>query len=116
MEVKGHDTKTAYQTVHFGPGPPSTFISKTYTLTNGSLSESFHVYSFIWEMDSIRLMIDNIEINKIKKADLGGRNYPFNEYFYLIINTAIGGNFPGDPDASTVFPQWFIVDYVRIFQ
>jgi beta-glucanase (GH16 family) len=116
MEVKGHDTKTAYQTVHFGPGPPSTYISKTYTLTNGSLSDSFHVYSIIWEMDSIRLLVDNIEINKITKADLSGRNYPFNEYFYLIINTAIGGNFPGDPDASTAFPQWFIVDYVRVFQ
>jgi beta-glucanase (GH16 family) len=116
MEIKGHDMKTAYQTVHFGPGPPSTFISKSYTLTNGNFNDSFHVYSMIWSMDTIKLLVDNVEVNKITKVDLVGRIYPFNEAFFLILCTAVGGNFPGAPDATSTYPQWLIVDYVRVFQ
>jgi beta-glucanase (GH16 family) len=116
MEVKGHDTKTAYQTVHYGPGPPSTFVSKTYTLTNGNLDDSFHVYSLAWTMDTLRLLVDDVEINKVTKTDLTGRTYPFNENFFFILCTAVGGNFPGAPDASSTYPQWLIVDYVRVFQ
>jgi beta-glucanase (GH16 family) len=116
MEVKGHDMKTAYQTVHFGPGPPSTFISKTYTLTNQNFNDSFHVYSMDWKMDTMRLMIDNIEVNKVVRSNLGASTYPFNENFFFILCTAVGGNFPGAPDATSTYPQWLIVDYVRVFQ
>jgi beta-glucanase (GH16 family) len=116
MEVKGDDMKTAYQTVHFGPGPPSTFISKTYTLSNQNFNDSFHVYSMDWKMDTMRLMIDNIEVNKVVRSNLGASIYPFNEKFFFILCTAVGGNFPGAPDATSTYPQWLIVDYVRVFQ
>ena len=116
MEVKGHDMKTAYQTVHYGPGPPSTFTSKTFTLTKGNFNDSFHVYSMVWTIDTIRLLINNVEVNKVTAADLAGRIYPFNEKFFFILCTAVGGNFPGAPDATSTYPQWLIVDYVRVFQ
>ena len=116
MEVKGHDMKTAYQTVHYGPGPPSTFTSKTFTLTKGNFNDSFHVYSMIWTIDTIRLLINNVEVNRVTAADLAGRIYPFNEKFFFILCTAVGGNFPGAPDATSTYPQWLIVDYVRVFQ
>ena len=116
MEIKGHDMKTAYQTVHYGPGPPSTFTSKTFTLTKGNFNDSFYVYSMIWTMDTLRLLINNVEVNKVTAADLAGRIYPFNEKFFFILCTAVGGNFPGAPDATSTYPQWLIVDYVRVFQ
>jgi hypothetical protein len=116
MEVKGHDMQTAYQTVHFGPGPPSTYISKTYTLSNGGLGDAFHVYSLVWVKDELRLLVDDIEVSKVTAADLTGRTYPFNEKFFIILCTAVGGNFPGAPDATSTYPQWLIVDYVRVFQ
>ena len=116
MEVKGHDMKTAYQTVHYGPGPPSTFTSKTFTLTKGNFNDSFYVYSMIWTIDTMRLLINNVEVNKVTAADLAGRIYPFNEKFFFILCTAVGGNFPGAPDATSTYPQWLIVDYVRVFQ
>lgn len=116
MEVKGHDMKTAYQTVHYGPGPPSTFISKTYTLTTGNLNDSFHVYSLEWTMDTLRLLVDDVEVNKVTRNDLSGRTYPFNENFFFILCTAVGGNFPGAPDDNSTYPQCLIVDYVRVFK
>ena len=50
------------------------------------------------------------------KADTGAANYPFNLPQFFIFNVAVGGNWPGSPDATTVFPQRMIVDYVRVFQ
>jgi len=49
-------------------------------------------------------------------GDVGGQPYPFNDSFFFIFNVAVGGNLPGSPDATTVFPQRMIVDYVRVFQ
>jgi beta-glucanase (GH16 family) len=47
---------------------------------------------------------------------LNGAPYPFNKNFFFVFNVAVGGNFPGNPDNSTAFPQWMVVDYVRVFQ
>ncbi len=59
--------------------------------------------------------VDGNLFHTVNKADLGTNNYPFNEHFYLIINLAVGGNWPGSPDATTEFPQWLILDYVRVY-
>jgi beta-glucanase (GH16 family) len=52
----------------------------------------------------------------VNKTDLAGYTYPFNAPFFFIFNIAVGGNWPGSPDATTYFPQWMIVDYVRVYQ
>ena len=64
----------------------------------------------------MKFYVDNILYATINKADLGSNNYPFNESFYFLINMAVGGNLPGSPDATTIFPQWLIVDYIRMYQ
>jgi beta-glucanase (GH16 family) len=115
MEYLGHEPNKMYSTVHYGPGPGSTNISRSVVGT-APFSDAFHVYSFIWEVDRMRFFVDDVQISEVKKADLGGNIYPFNESFFLIFNMAVGGNWPGSPDASTYFPQWLIVDYVRVFQ
>ncbi|OLY91566.1 Calx-beta domain-containing protein [Cnuella takakiae] len=116
MELLGHEPNKVYGTVHFGPGPGSTQISRSTVNAAGALSNAFHVYSLEWKEDQIQWLIDGNVFSTISKADLGTNNYPFNEAFHLIVNLAVGGNWPGNPDASTYFPAWLIVDYVRVYQ
>ena len=116
MELIGHEANRVYGTLHFGPGPGSTQISRNYTLASNTFNDEFHVFSIEWKQDQIKWFVDGNLYSTVNKADFGATNYPFNEAFYLIFNLAVGGNWPGNPDASTYFPQWLIVDYVRVYQ
>ena len=116
MELLGHEPNKTYGTLHFGPGPGSTQINKSYVLPSGTFSDEFHVFSIIWKQDQIQWLVNGTVYGTANKADFGSNNYPFNEQFYFIINLAVGGQWPGNPDATTTFPQWMIVDYVRVYQ
>ena len=116
MELIGSEPKRSHGTVHFGPGPGSTQISRSFSLDEGKFSEQFHVFSLEWKENEIQWLIDGNLFSTVRKSDLGTSQYPFNEPFYLLINLAVGGNWPGAPDADTYFPQHLIVDYVRIYQ
>lgn len=116
MEVKGGEPAKTLGTLHYGPGPGSTYISRNYTLPTGNFNDQFHVFSLEWKQDQIKWYVDDNLFSTINKPDIGANNWPFNELFYFIINLAVGGNFPGPVDASTLFPQWLIVDYLRVYQ
>lgn len=116
MEMVGHEAGKTHGTLHFGPGPGSTQISRNYSLPTGIFNDQFHVFSLEWKQDEIKWLLDGNVFSTVVKADLGANNYPFNETFFLIFNLAVGGNWPGAPDAATVFPQWLIVDYIRVYQ
>jgi beta-glucanase (GH16 family) len=116
MELVGHEPNKVYGTVHYGPGPGSIQISRGYTLPSGNFNDEFHVFSLEWKLDQIKFYVDGNLYSTVNKADVGTNTWPFNEDFYLIFNLAVGGNWPGNPDASTYFPQWMIVDYVRVYQ
>lgn len=116
MEMIGHEANRTYGTLHFGPGPGSTQLGRNYTLPSGIFNDEFHVFSLEWKQDQIKWLVDGNVFSTYVKADLGSNNYPFNEDFFLIFNLAVGGNWPGSPAANTYFPQWLIVDYVRVYQ
>lgn len=117
MELVGHDPGKVYGTLHFGPGPGSTQISRGYTLPGGAtFNDEFHVFSLEWKVDQIKIFVDGILYSTVNKPDVGSATWPFNEDFFFIFNLAVGGNWPGSPDATTQFPQWLIVDYVRVYQ
>lgn len=116
MENIGHEPSRVYGTIHYGPGPGSIQISRNYNLPAGLFNDEFHVFSFEWEQDVMKWYVDGNLYSTVNKADLGAQNYPFNENFYFLINLAVGGNWPGSPDANTYFPQFLIVDYIRIYQ
>ena len=115
MEVLGHEPSKLYSTVHYGQLPNNRNISR-FTTSASPLNNEFHVYSMIWENNKMQFLLDNVVYNTVVIADLQGSNYPFNESFFFIFNVAVGGNWPGSPNASTYFPQWLAVDYVRVFQ
>ncbi|TDH26959.1 glycosyl hydrolase family protein [Segetibacter sp. 3557_3] len=116
MELLGHEPNKTYGTLHYGPGPGSTQINKSFVLPSGDFSSEFHVFSLDWKQDQIQWLVDGNVFGTASKANFGSTNYPFNEQFYFIINLAVGGQWPGNPDATTTFPQWMIVDYVRVYQ
>jgi beta-glucanase (GH16 family) len=116
MENIGHEPNKTYGTIHFGPGPGSTQLGRSYTLPSGIFNDQFHVFSLEWKQNSLKWLVDGVAYSTWTNADFGTNNYPFNENFYMIINMAVGGNWPGNPDGTTTFPQWLIVDYVRVYQ
>ncbi|HKB43786.1 MAG TPA: glycoside hydrolase family 16 protein, partial [Chitinophagaceae bacterium] len=117
MELLGQEITKSYGTLHYGASA-ATHGSKGnfYTLSSSSFYDQFHVFSMDWKQDQVNLYVDNNLYLTVNKTDLGSAPYPFNAPFFFIFNVAVGGNWPGSPDATTSFPQRMIVDYIRVFQ
>ena len=119
MEYLGHQTSTVHGTAHWGAqgSTSSQSSSSRYDLTSGNFYEKFHVFSIIWEANRIRWYVDDQLFHTVTTTTTNGAaNWRFNQEFFLIFNIAVGGNWPGYPDATTQFPQKMFVDYVRVFQ
>jgi beta-glucanase (GH16 family) len=87
-----------------------------YGLPSGeTLSTNFHVFSIDWDSTSITWYLDNVQYHSMAINDSSSLA-AFRKDFFFIFNIAVGGNWPQYPDASTVFPQRMVVDYVRVFQ
>ena len=115
MEAVGHKPNEVFGTAHWGKSVPSTYNSKKYRLTSGDFTDSFYVFSIIWEKDKIEWYVNDVKYHTITPVNTGSI-YPFNNPFFFIFNIAVGGNLPGSPDATTRFPQTMEVDYIRVFQ
>lgn len=116
MELLGHEPSKMYGTMHWGnAGQGSTHIGGSYSLSGEDFSQKFHVFSIVWDSEKIEWYVDDHKFFTGNKTDVNG-NYPFDLPFFFILNVAVGGDWPGSPDANTVFPQRMIVDYVRVYQ
>jgi beta-glucanase (GH16 family) len=114
MEFLGHDTDAIYGTLH-GPGYfGGNGLSQKYQLSTGRFDTGFHIYAVEWTSEQITWFVDGIEYHSVLKDDVPGE-WVFDHPFYIILNVAVGGDWPGSPDASTQFPQEMLVDYVRIY-
>ena len=115
MEMIGGEEKdnVVHGTAHWNQGGVVSY-GQSMTNESGKLSEEYHVYSIIWDEQSIRWFFDDINYNTI---DITPEALSaFHDDFFFIMNIAVGGNWPGSPDNTTIFPQWMIVDYIRVFQ
>jgi beta-glucanase (GH16 family) len=91
-------------------------LTATYQLPAGALSDGYHVYAIEWEPNQVRWYVDDKLYETRTPADVpAGTKWVYDHPFFDILNLAIGGNFPGPPDATTVFPQTTKVDYVRVY-
>ncbi|MFI5972251.1 lectin [Streptomyces sp. NPDC051452] len=115
MENVGFEPSTVHGTIH-GPGySGSGGIGAGYSLPNGqAFADAFHTFAVDWAPDSITWSVDGTVYQRRTPADLGGRTWVFNKPFFLILNLAVGGYWPGDPDDSTRFPQQLVVDSVSV--
>jgi len=115
MENVGFEPSTIHGTIH-GPGySGSAGIGAGYTLPGGQqFADGFHTFAVDWAPNSIKWLVDGIVYQTRTPADVGGNAWVFNKPFYLILNLAVGGYWPGDPNSSTVFPQTMVVDEVKV--
>lgn len=117
MELIGNFPSTSQATVHFGSDMSNyKYIGDSYKIFDEIFNDRFHVFSIVREMNQMWFYVDDILIFEFASKDTQGQPYPFNEQFFFIFNVAIGGNWPGNPDASTTFPQYMEVDYIRVFE
>lgn len=115
MELVGHNPSTTHGTAHYDANGYASKTSSRNVQPPASLQDEYHVYSIIWEQNEIKWMLDYNQYNVLTQKMVGA-TYPFNQSFFFILNIAVGGNWPGDPDETTTFPQRMQVDYVRVFR
>ena len=118
MEALGHEPDRVYGTLHYGSEwPDNTMSGDTLFFENSTIAE-YHEYAIEWEKNEIRWYVDGSQYGAQTNWHSNDHEYPapFDRQFYLILNVAIGGDWPGNPDATTEFPQEMKVDYVRVYQ
>ena len=112
-EVLGHEPSTYHATLHytndnFGKGE----LQESFDLSSGTFSDDYHIFGTEWTDQSIIFSVDEVEIRNIPiEEDMK----EFQRSFYLIMNVAIGGYWPGNPDNTSSFPQSMLVDYIRVY-
>ncbi len=114
MEHIGRIQNIVHGTVH------NDFASGDHHHTGGlkvnTASDEFHIYAMVWDADKIRFFIDDLNYYTYQPEIKDANNWPYDQPFYIIINFAIGGNWPGFEIEDELLPQTLEVDYVRVYQ
>jgi len=113
VEVLGHQPSVLYTSLHYTNGNQEKGgIQNIHQLTAGSFSDEYHIFTMDWTQGSLTYSLDGQQFfQTIIEPDM----LEFQRSSYLILNVAVGGNWPGDPDGTTIFPQTMYVDYIRLF-
>jgi beta-glucanase (GH16 family) len=117
MENIGREPGTVHATVH-GPGySGGKGIGKPYNLTGNEFADDFHLFTVIWQPQSVEFLVDGVTYHKVTPATLPqGARWVFDAPMFLLLNVAVGGVWPRNPDATSQFPQEMLVDYVRVYR
>ena len=117
MENIGKEPSTVHGTVHGLGYSGGNGIGAPFMLPAGQrFADDFHVYAAVWSESAVELEVDGHVYKKVTKGDLpAGAKWVYDHPFFLLLNVAVGGNWPGYPDASTKFPQRMMVDWVRVY-
>ena len=118
MENIGREPGTVHGSLH-GPSTTSSTSDATsiFTLSRGqAFADDFHLFAIEWEPGLVRFYVDtNLYATFTQSQWPAGGNWVFDHPFFIILNAAVGGTWPGSPDSTTVFPQQMLVDYVRVY-
>ena len=119
MESKNIPT-IIWGTLHFGAEEGWDGEGDTYTAGSTNFSDAFHTYRIDWEPTVIRWYVDGNLYHTVTSSRWwsggGGGLAPFDKRFHILLNVAVGGNWPGNPDGSSVFPQQMVVDWIRVYR
>lgn len=114
MENIGKTPDTVRGTVH-GPGYcRDDGIYADYTISSRKFAEDLHLFAVDWEPGQIRWYVDDSLYHVLTPENVPGK-WVFDHPFFILLNVAVGGFWPGYPDESTSFPQFMVVDYVRVY-
>jgi beta-glucanase (GH16 family) len=117
MENIGKEPSIVHGTIH-GPGySGDKGIGSPFTFKDGRFTDDFHVYAIEWEPEAIRFYVDgNLYATRTPHDLPENATWVYNHRFFVILNLAVGGGWPGNPDKTTQFPQTMLVDYVRVYK
>jgi beta-glucanase (GH16 family) len=117
MENIGKEPSTVHGTIH-GPGySGANGIGRPFALQSGSFSDDFHVFAVEWRANYVAWYVDGTIYHQMSPQEIpSGAQWVFEHPFFILLNLAVGGAWPGDPDGTTTFPQQMVVDYVRIYK
>ena len=118
MENIGREPSLVHGTIH-GPGySGAKGIGAPYSLPNGQrFADDFHIFDVDWQPGEIKFLVDGNVYATFTPANLpAGTRWVYDHPFFIILNVAVGGSWPGNPDPSTTFPQTMLVDYVRVYK
>lgn len=116
MEQKGQEPHITYSTIH-GPGySGGSSIAKMYSIENYRFDNNYHLYAVEWGTDFIDFYVDKFLYHRITPESLKGKEWVFNQPFFILLNVAVGGNYVGFPTTGTPFPQSMMVDYVKVYK
>jgi beta-glucanase (GH16 family) len=115
METIGSDISTNHGSLHM---PTNYGPTGTFTLPNdASFADAFHTFAVQWEPGTVRFYVDDQLYETQNQSSVpAGDTWEFDQPFFLLINVAVGGTWPGSPDSTTTFPQTMKVDWVRVYQ
>jgi beta-glucanase (GH16 family) len=113
MEFVGYDANKIYGTVHRGAGSGGNGDGNSRTMN----PNEFHTIRIDWEPGYIKWYLDDVLFHTYNNAFAGNAQWPFDQNFYVIMNFAVGGNWGGAQGVDTnIWPQEFLIDYVRVYQ
>jgi beta-glucanase (GH16 family) len=117
INLGGTGGNLVYGTIHYGGEFPGNLSSGASYQVPANAQEEFHTYAIEWDSDEIRWYVDDqLYAMQNNWSSTGGAfPAPFDQPFYIIFNVAVGGNWPGSPDANTEFPVTMEVDWVRVY-
>ncbi|MBK8420862.1 glycoside hydrolase family 16 protein [Candidatus Villigracilis saccharophilus] len=115
MEHLGKEPDLIFGTIH-GPGYSGALGLTKWNRQAYNIADDFHTYAIEWEADQVNWIYDGTKYFTVTRADVGERDWVFNQKFFIILNLAVGGNFPGPIGLDVVFPKQLLVDYVRVYQ
>lgn len=116
MEEIGSSDREIHSSLH-GPGYSGReSLTNSFHLSAGHFGDVFHVFAMEWEPEVMRFYVDGQLYGTKTPSDLPtGKHWVFDHPFFLILNLAVGGDMPSNPDRSTIFPRRMLVDYVRVY-
>jgi beta-glucanase (GH16 family) len=119
MENVGKEPSIAHGSLHMPASGSNTDsqLTGSYTLPGGAkLSDGYHIYAIEWSSSAIKFYVDDVLYETQTPQTATGRTWEFDQPFFIILNVAVGGQWPGSPDSTTTFPQTMKVDWVRVYK
>jgi beta-glucanase (GH16 family) len=114
LEYVGKNPHLVYTSLHTQDSHGETINSKKIVFPK--IEEGFHIFAVDWTKDKMDFFVDDKLVYTFQPEVKNENTWPFNQPFYIIINMAIGGNFGGPEVDDSIFPQEYILDYVKVYQ
>jgi beta-glucanase (GH16 family) len=113
LEYVGKEPNQVFTSLHTKDSHGNTINTKKTEIKD--IEEGFHTYAINWTEDKIEFFVDDKSVYTFAPATKTTEVWPYNQPFYFIINVAVGGNFGGPEVDDKIFPQEFVIDYVRVY-